>query len=256
MAILMSLEYGSTCNTVVLKDVHIKKQLLEAFPDDAKTADSRGWLPLHWAVILSSGWCPSIPGLSYEGCDDDGIVKFVYEADPSTLERHHLKSSGDDSDALVGYTPLHFMCLEDCPDSTLISYLALKAPESFAVIASPVHIRRHAKLFTGQSNSTESTGSCLHLVAKRNEYDENVLSIIIKAVPKLVMTKGYGYDTPLPGLCGRYDRTFYNSTFYCMFNSLLEANFSREVMESPPVVMLLKHGTFVFHLLECCFKSI
>jgi uncharacterized protein (DUF433 family) len=41
MAVLMSLEYGGNCDSVVSKNDYTKHQLLEAFPDDAKTCDCR-----------------------------------------------------------------------------------------------------------------------------------------------------------------------------------------------------------------------
>jgi ankyrin repeat protein len=55
MAIIMSLEYEGYSYTEFFKDDYTKRQLLEAFPDDAKISDSRGWLPLHFAILASSG---------------------------------------------------------------------------------------------------------------------------------------------------------------------------------------------------------
>jgi hypothetical protein len=262
VAILMSLQLGGICNTVVSKENVIRKQLLEAFPDDSKMSDCRGWLPLHFAVLASSGWYASLPGLSDEKriSIEDSVVKIIYEADIRTLERHHLRKDGDDSDDMVrvGYTPLHFLCLEEFPDGPLLDYFALNSPESFTVMTSHANIPRYAKLFDGRSMSTISTGSCLHLIAKHNMYNESVIEIIIRAAPEMVMTKGFGYDTPLSGLCGRYGVANENGdddAFYWMFYSLLEANHSSEIIKSPPVAMLLKDINFSFLLLKCCFQA-
>jgi hypothetical protein len=217
---------------------------------------------------LAFGWrpSPSITGLGDQSYGDDmeelevfyeGIVKTIYEANPSALERHHL--NGDVySDDSCGYTPLHFLCLEQIPQISLINHFALKSPSSFAVIASRVHICRYAKLFTGQSQSTVSNWSCLHLIVKHDICDEDVVQTIFKAAPTMVMAKGYGYHTPISALCGRYDvANCYgdDDVFFSMFYSLLEANFSDEVNESPPVAMLLKNSAFIFRLLKRCFKS-
>jgi hypothetical protein len=221
---------------------------------------------------LATGWHPSssITGLKRRDSDLDdleeleiiyeGIVKIIYEANPIILDICHLNNCGGNSAGSCGYTPLHFLCLEGIPLKNLLGYFALKSPSSFAVIASRAHIRRYAKLFTGQSWSTDSTGSCLHLIVKHNLCDENIVQTIIKAAPTMVMAKGNGYQTPLSVLCGRYG--VFNSysgnddhVFISMFYSLLQANFSDEVIESPPVAMLLKNRTFVFHLLKRCFKS-
>jgi hypothetical protein len=179
-------------------------------------------------------------------------VKRIYEADTCTLEIHHLRKDGDDSDEmLVGYTPLHFLSLEESPNGRLMDYFALKSPESFAVMTSCSKIPQYAKLFDGRSMSTISTGSCLHLLAKHNMYNSKVIQSIIKVAPKMVMTKGYGYDTPLSGLCGRYGVTNgydNDNTFYCMFYCLLHANHSPGVIKSPPVAILLKDVKFVFLL--------
>jgi hypothetical protein len=94
-------------------------------------------------------------------------------------------------------------------------------------------IPQYAKLFNGRPMSSISTGSCLHLLAKHNMYNSEVIQSIIKVDPKLIMTKGYGYDTPLSDLCGRYGvfNDYDNDdTFYCMLYSLLEANHSTEVI--------------------------
>lgn len=259
MALLMSLEYGGNFDTAVSNEVYVKKQLLEAFPDDAKLSDCRGWLPLHWAVAASASWELSLPGLCFDDIIlDYDIVKTIYNADTSALEKHHLQICGDNCDDMVGYTPLHFLCLELSPNKELIDYFALKSPASFAIMTSHVHIRRPAKLFTGESISTMSTGSCLHLVAKHNLYTDDVIQSIIKAAPQMIVAKGFSYDTPLAGLCGRYgvtDCVGDDDVFYSMFYSLLEANFSVTVIESPHVAMLLRDRTFVFKLLKGCFRA-
>lgn len=260
VAILMSLKFGGISDSVVSNENFIRRQLLEAFPDDSKMSDCRGWLPLHFSVLASSGWYASLPGSEDDErySIEDSVVKTIYGADIRSLETHHLRKDGDM--VRVGYTPLHFLCLEEFPDCLLLDYFALKSPESFTVMTAYAQVPRYANLFNGRSMSTVSTGSCLHLIAKHNTYNETVIQIIIKAAPEMVMRKGFGYDTPLSGLCGRYgfpnkNGDSDNDAFYWMFYSLLEANPSAEVIESPPVAMLLNDSNFAFLLLKCCFQA-
>jgi hypothetical protein len=126
-------------------------------------------------------------------------------------------------------------------------------------VASHAHVRRSVKLFTGQSISTISLGSCLNIEAKHNVYSDSAINTIIEAVPEMVTNRGCGHETPLSALCGRYSVKVccYDDglAFYNMFYSLLELDFSDEVIESPPIAMLLKDTIIVYHLLRCCFKS-
>ena len=71
------------------------QRLLRAFPDDSKLTDGRGWLPLHWAVVI------------------DGVteadMKLVYSSNPMALQQHHLQATGLGN---MGFAPAHLLCMQ------------------------------------------------------------------------------------------------------------------------------------------------
>ena len=88
------------------------RELAWAFPNSAKNADGRGWLPLHWAVVAAASTTEAASG-QYGVTEAD--VKAVYTLDPSALCRHHLE---EDVGYRFGFTPSHLLCMGPTTEQT------------------------------------------------------------------------------------------------------------------------------------------
>ena len=71
------------------------KQLLRAFPDDSKLTDGRGWLPLHWAVVIDNV--------------TEADMKLVCTSDPMALQQYHQQGTGLGN---LGFTPANLLCMQ------------------------------------------------------------------------------------------------------------------------------------------------
>lgn len=101
------------------------KLLIDAFPDDTKRKDGRGWLPLHWAAALNSTEPESMKAL---------IVEFPFEAQKGHMhsERKILVDSNtdDQNPPHKGLMPLHFACSLRYPIVSNIKRIAKAFPSA------------------------------------------------------------------------------------------------------------------------------
>ena len=95
------------------------KQLMRAFPDDSKLTDGRGWLPLHWALVIDNV--------------TEADVKLVCTSDPLALQRYHLTDTDKDH---MGYTPAHLLCMKKVATKSLILHFSIINEQAFTMSAS------------------------------------------------------------------------------------------------------------------------
>ena len=113
--------------------------LCGAFPDESKCMDGRGWLPLHWAVLLAA-----------KDNDEDGPsgiisssnpskvsiqdVMNVYLSDQDALKRHHWGVAGEGTDG-VGFTPFHLIGMSQHPNMAVVRELEQYDHDSWTALA-------------------------------------------------------------------------------------------------------------------------
>jgi hypothetical protein len=129
----------------------------------------------------------------------------------------YYDSDEDEQRDFAGCTPAHILCMQQQPNTSLVTHLCLLNPKAFAIC--------------------DQSGRCaLHLVAQYSESIEllqNILQMDCKMTKSFVDVKRNGMQiTPLGLLCRRlYFATIDKSaTFDKMISCLLEADSSVEVI--------------------------
>ena len=188
---------------VILSPHEGMKQLLRAFPDDSKLTDGRGWLPLHWAVVI------------------DGVteadMKLVYSSDPMALQQHHIQGTDVNN---VGFTPAHLLCIQ------AITNRNMSLIQHFSEIS-------QGQAFTMSSSYPERGDpslygfSALHALCTFGQPTEELLQYILQLdssqTKKMSSKKGF---TPLGYLCAN------SSCSDRLIGCLLEVDSSAEVVGS------------------------
>ena len=115
--------------------------LCGAFPDESKSMDGRGWLPLHWAVLLATKdhhddddgpiGSSSQGGSSKVSIQD---VMNVYLSDQDALKRHHWGVAGEGTDG-VGFTPFHLIAMTQHPNMAVVKELEQYDHDSWTALA-------------------------------------------------------------------------------------------------------------------------
>ena len=147
----------------------------DAFPDDEKWTDGRGWMPLHWAALALGTTEGDLHGLTEED------AKILYASDPLALQRYHSTCpyfehfySGR------RYTPAHFLCMQPVTTSrmSLLRYFSICNQQAF----------------------TSTIPSVLHSTCEFGQPTEELLQHLLQLDSSQV-TKRYNKCTPLRLLC-------------------------------------------------------
>ena len=176
------------------------KQLMRAFPDDSKLTDGRGWLPLHWALVV------------------DGVteadVKLLYTSDPLALQRYHLTGTDEDH---MGYTPAHLLCMNEVATKSLLRHFSIINEQAFTMSASRPD--RGDPLLYGFS--------ALHAACRYGEPTEELLKHLLQLDSSQIRKKcSENGLTPLGYLCRN------SSCSDRLITCLLEVDSSAEVVRS------------------------
>jgi hypothetical protein len=75
--------------------------ILSSFPDESKKSDEKSWLPMHFAIALSS-----------QNKISEEDVHMMYTIDPLAMYRISGNNCCDDGVTLIGCTPAHLLCME------------------------------------------------------------------------------------------------------------------------------------------------
>ena len=182
--------------------------LLEAFPDESKRTDGRGWLPLHWGVIAAEGKSVT-----------EEVVKVVYASDPLALKRHHRKGTKTFD---RGYTPVHLLCMQGVTqrNMSLIQYFSVCNEQAFSTSANyPVAV----------GDPSLYSYSALHAACRDGKPTEQLLKHLLQ-LDSSQMKKKYCEEssngTPLGLLCEN------SSCSTRLITCLLEVDSSTEVVGS------------------------
>ena len=115
--------------------------LCGAFPDESKSMDGRGWLPLHWAVLLATkdhnGDDEGPSGSSAQTSSSKVSIQDVmnvYLSDQDALKRHHWGVAGEGTDG-VGFTPFHLIGMTQHPNMAVVKELEQYDHDSWTALA-------------------------------------------------------------------------------------------------------------------------
>ena len=154
-------------------------ELVEAFPDDSKQTDGRGWMPLHWAILALG----TDEGQVHELTGED--VKLIYAIDPPALQCLH--DNVDDREFNPDgyrYTPVHLLCMQP------VTHLTMSLLQHFSVCNLQALI-----------SSSYETLSVLHAACKYGQPTEELIQHLLQLDSSQV-SKTCGRDyTPLQHLC-------------------------------------------------------
>jgi hypothetical protein len=191
-------------DTEVGGDQRDMSTIFSAFPDVSKKSDERSWLMMHFAIALNA-----------RNRISEDEVHTLLSADPLAMQRSSNKvdsDNGDDEDdehekPLSGCTPAHILCMQKQPKMSLVRYLSLRDPRSFALC--------------------DQSGRCgLHLVAQYSESLE-LLQSILQVDCKITKMICLDEITPLGLLCRRSEFPTLDKMVAC----LIEVDTSVEVIK-------------------------
>ena len=182
------------CNSV--------QELMQAFPDESKLTDGRGWLPLHWAAA--------------SGRITEADMKVLYASDPLALQRYHQEGIHQN---ILGFTPAHLLCMRKVTDRSLslVQHFSICNQQAFTMSAS----------YADRGDPSLYSFSALHVACCSGQPTEELLKHLIQLdssqTKKLCSENGL---TPLGYLCRN------SSCSDRLINCLLEVDSSAEVVGS------------------------
>jgi ankyrin repeat protein len=181
-------------------DRAVVNTILSALPDERRMTDKRIWLPVHFAIALTTR----------NKISKDDILTLL-SSDPKAMGRLSNKKAvgyeGEDSEdeeverVLVGCTPAHLFCMQKQPKISLVRYFCLHDEKAFA-------------------QDDQSGRSALHLVTQNSE-SMKLLECILKIDGTLtkkkqrVVSTQRGF-TPLGLLCRRLHFPTFDEMLACL----------------------------------------
>ena len=151
-------------------------ELLKAFPDDTKMTDGRGWLALHWGLLVTDKV-------------DEKSVKQIYISNPDALKEYHIPiyRSSIEND---GWTPLHlFAAAPTTPNQkNWLKYFLMQNP---SILSLNTHSR------------PESRRTPLHIAAEYSENPELIRILVNADASKCKIVSRRNGLTPLGVVCKR-----------------------------------------------------
>jgi hypothetical protein len=151
--------------------------ILSSFSDESKKSDEKSWLPLHFAIALSS-----------QNRISGEDVHMMDTIDPLAMYRMCGNNWCDNGDTSIGCTPAHLLCMQQKnPNMSLVRYFCVCDLKAFFLC--------------------DQNGRCaLHLIAQYSESVELLQTVLYidRVMTKRVFDDTSGYDVnPLGLLCRR-----------------------------------------------------
>jgi len=194
-------------------------QLLYAFPNSRKLKDGRGWLPMHWAIVVDE---------DTESDVTEADVMTVYETDLMALRTHHLVASSEVQGRVRGYTPAHLLCGLEMTEKnmSLVRQLSLSDPRAFTMKAiDNMHVQY--RYF-----------SALHVACVSRRRTEALLRLLVQLDP--LQLKSFSHDGGPLGLLCTHSEGLDERQLGC----LLQADSSVEVVENGIRTYITQELTF------------
>ena len=182
------------------------QRLLCALPDSTKLTDGRGWLPMHWAVVVDED----------KGSDvTEADVLRVYESDPMALRKHHnlVAATGSKTQETWGYTPAHMLCGLEMTEKNMSLVRQLSMSDARAFTMKRVDVA-----------TVEDSYSALHVACANPRRTEALLRLLVQLDPSQ-MKSFTRFRSPLGLLCIHSDELDERQ-----FGCLAEADSSVEVV--------------------------